>query len=1562
MAVPPPLLDDRELKDILQRLKVLAALAFPNGVPEWTPPAAGDAGTMLQRAYARLLELAIFRLNQVPEKNLLAFLDAMGVSLLAPSPARAPLTFGLTKGTPPTLILKGAQAGSKATAELPAVIFETEKGLTVIPAQITQSFTMDPVWDRYTDQTPVLGGQSVIGYTPFVGTQRMPHVLYFGDDALLDFSNGASARLNVSFNIVGRSPAEVAELLAQLPEFLAQLVYQYRSQGTLKTIVPHVLPPTVGAGTGQVEFTISDSIDEEVVQGIGPAGALQTEPNRWLRAVLATPFPDSPVAKALRLLLSTLHVAANGLLPDLAFTNNAPADVTKDFFPFGTAPKVGDTFYIASREALAKPNAIVTLHVVVRPPDAPTLVWEYFDSSRDQWIEFGSLTEKDADEVRSSLGPFPDLPVSDVPFFKNFLKNPFSFIFDGTNGFTTNGRILAIAIGMGQTTVNSVQAVWVRVRLDEGKYLVPPRVKQFLMQVAKSEIRPPTEGFTNRIRKDLNNVFSPFGPEPAEGDIFYFGERTTRGFSNGEKSNASSVSEGADLNAAAAAPAAAATSDPYSVINLDVTLDSTVTENPPRVALRWEFLGRDGWSTIRSAGPELPRVTDNTAAFTKDGTVELRLPLRPASEGKVNDQSGYWVRARILSGDYGRAAEFVPVDPNDPKQGFKLRAGTGNLLPPQIVSLTIGYEAERAPTLVTQNGFLVREETERGGGFAPFVSVRELLPDIYADAEPTLYLGLDAAFPEVPVTLYADVAPRALAGSVIKETRNAPAPSSLLPPLRWEYFNGIAWRELTVFDATNNFTASGTVSFLTPEDIAPLTKFDLTARFWVRARSSRNDPFDSQHLLGIFLNTIPALQAVSVENEIIGSSNEQANQRLNFARPPVLPQEQVYVREPEPPSDTERDRIEEEEGRDAISERLNSNTGETEVWVRWHEIDTFLRSDKHSRHYTLDRITGEIQFGDGVRGVIPPRETNNIAANYRTGGGTNGNVKKGGIAQVKSALVGVGSVLNQVAADGGAEVETISMVEERGPQTLRHRARSVSSGDIEWLARQAAGTRVARSRCLSNVNRDLRFEPGWTTLIIVPGGRETKLSPSSQLVREVEDYLNERAFVGLSQQTPSRINVIGPGYIRVLVAAKIVPQDIGEAESLKQLLVATMQAFLHPLTGGPNGTGWEFGRDVYASEIAQALEAVNSVNHVETLRLIPNVVQHRLTFVSPRAPVNALPAGSEVITPDRRKAALLAETVPAGAAVERIKIKGFKEGDLITRVRDFLVTSMNPTSGGFRIGVTRLDGNQAVADTVGFPLGSLITSFDGATRLRLAAAIPRVRAGVSLPIIEIMIEDSDAARDLSGAVSGGESVVLTVFYPFPMKVTSTRLETITLSVQAVNGPNINVATFNSPTAVTPRNSVVSAFDDTRRARLAADIGDSETRLKTISVEETAFADSLRPGDELEVHTPAQTLNIEPYEAEVEFPATSLIATLDNRVRLPLLEQLVAKQSVTAITLHDFISTDAVSVNRRDGIESLSGLTIATVEPLADIVFLDDNFLVYSDSHRLTIVGEATDEN
>lgn len=54
------------------------------------------------------------------------------------------------------------------------------------------------------------------------------------------------------------------------------------------------------------------------------------------------------------------------------------------------------------------------------------------------------------------------------------------------------------------------------------------------------------------------------------------------------------------------------------------------------------------------------------------------------------------------------------------------------------------------------------------------------------------------------------------------------------------------------------------------------------------------------------------------------------------------------------------------------------------TWVEWREVEDLSQSDGESRHYTIDRETGVILFGDGMHGKIPPAG-GDIAASYRCG-------------------------------------------------------------------------------------------------------------------------------------------------------------------------------------------------------------------------------------------------------------------------------------------------------------------------------------------------------------------------------------------------------------------------------------------------------------------------------------------------------------------------------------------------------------------------------------------------
>jgi hypothetical protein len=116
----------------------------------------------------------------------------------------------------------------------------------------------------------------------------------------------------------------------------------------------------------------------------------------------------------------------------------------------------------------------------------------------------------------------------------------------------------------------------------------------------------------------------------------------------------------------------------------------------------------------------------------------------------------------------------------------------------------------------------------------------------------------------------------------------------------------------------------------------------------------------------------------------------------------------------------------------------------------------------------------------------------------------------------------------------------------------------------------------------------------------MPQSQDPQPQPSFGLRRQVQNYLAARVPAAISEQ----IFVTGPTYLPIGVEAVVAPADASAAGAVFEEVTETLEAFLHPLTGGPEGTGWPFGRDVYLSDVAAVLEAVEGVDYVETLNLL----------------------------------------------------------------------------------------------------------------------------------------------------------------------------------------------------------------------------------------------------------------------------------------------------------------------------------------------------------------------
>jgi hypothetical protein len=595
---------------------------------------------------------------------------------------------------------------------------------------------------------------------------------------------------------------------------------------------------------------------------------------------------------------------------------------------------------------------------------------------------------------------------------------------------------------------------------------------------------------------------------------------------------------------------------------------------------------------------------------------------------EIGGQENYWIRVRLINGDYGREVFFV-----DRQTG---QVTSNPQFTPPLIKLAINYEPAAAflDHCLTFNNQEYADQTESSKTdlkrFKPFLAMD--------DENQALYLGFNQAPLKGPISIFFSLEEQ----EYTEENR---------PRMVWEYFRKRAgaaegeWTRLAVTDDTNNLTESGTLEFIGPSDFAQDLRFGQTL-YWIRAvdvedtfqaqtpststvqSSLRESPSHSTasaklppcperlelfhpsfsradrdtapapQVKGLYLNTAWAIQAETMQDEILGSSTGIADQIFTLAKFPVI-EEEIWVNEfgalteSERKTLTENTEIDKEEVQDAEGNVIA-------FWILWLPVDDLTDAKETDRVYAIDRTFGQIQFGDGVQGVVPPIGRDNITATYRAGGGVQGNVGASQITGLRTTIPFVESINNPEPAGGGSDTETVESVLERGPQMIKNRGRAVTAEDFEWLTREASQA-IARVKCLPTFNDQGTFETNWVTVIIVPESTEPRPMPTPQLRTRVEQYLRERS--ANVTVFPTHIQVTGPTYIEVNVTADLFPLTIDLAPSVETEALNQLAQFLHPLTGGYEGSGWEFGRLPCLSDFYALLEDITGVDHVENLSM-----------------------------------------------------------------------------------------------------------------------------------------------------------------------------------------------------------------------------------------------------------------------------------------------------------------------------------------------------------------------
>lgn len=626
------------------------------------------------------------------------------------------------------------------------------------------------------------------------------------------------------------------------------------------------------------------------------------------------------------------------------------------------------------------------------------------------------------------------------------------------------------------------------------------------------------------------------------------------------------------------------------------------------LVLSWESWDGKQWRELGRSTPTNPNLTnvsgfsDDSKAFTSYTSVSNLLQasarflvqnwMQPLLLG---NQSGRVVRVRILKGNYGLSSrtEQVVVTPSDSNasyynllpenaqgQKIQMRWIDATFAPPILKALSFAYDTSAAsPVLpsrcLTEDDFQWRDLSEKARSSTLAQAPLTILeanagnsPDDAGSAStrPSLYLGFEQVLPNQNISLYFQVQPGQSGLSPASSTGGEPR-------LEWSYLSTSGWKGLSVEDETRALRSRGLVRFVGPEDGA-LGRVAGKLKAWLRITWEAGSYAEPPRLMQISPNTV-WVENSQVRQEVLGSGTEQAGLTLKTSATPVL-----------------------EGARLEIDEKGNG------LWLPWTEVTDFYRSGADDRHFRLNALTGQLQFGDGRQGRLPPRGTNNIRISYRFGGGAAGNVPAGSLTQLARPVPFVAQISHSEPGVGGADPETSSAFFRRGAASLRHQGRAVTASDFEDLSRELLPdlARVyARTPLFDPISlpetHESNADAGKVVVVIVPNSPQPRPIPETGLLQWLEEALRARSLTGVE------IVCQAPQWVSVSVDALIVPDSEAVAGRARYQALQAIQRFLHPLTGGPDGNGWPFGALPHQSDLHSLLTSVPGIRSLRALSL-----------------------------------------------------------------------------------------------------------------------------------------------------------------------------------------------------------------------------------------------------------------------------------------------------------------------------------------------------------------------
>lgn len=591
--------------------------------------------------------------------------------------------------------------------------------------------------------------------------------------------------------------------------------------------------------------------------------------------------------------------------------------------------------------------------------------------------------------------------------------------------------------------------------------------------------------------------------------------------------------------------------------------------------VKWEYWNGKGWARL-----EVEDKGEQFFRINKDFDTRRELKFKCPNDIKsvsVGSSEGYFIRARV----------------SKMNERFNFFA---NYITPYVDDLKLEYDYEGSEHKF--NNLIVKSDL-----FDRVVNLSDkglctILEKYICDC-PAMYLCLSRPLVQGMIRIFLD----------IEEGIHR-----FNPVLKWEYLakssdGGQEWKHIDVMDATDNFAHSEMVTIIGKNNFKESEIFGSNGYF-IRILNPDGKYSDTSNITSrpiindIKFNAVRVIQRDTRPPEYFSIERDQENKLCKLSRLNVASVE-VWVNEIGVISDFEQDMFINHFSDECEAEY--DEVGRLEnLWIKWKAVPNLVAYGMDDRVYEVDYSKGEVLFGNGKNGKIPPEQYNeSIKIKYSICNGSKGNISANKIDDFANVISRVSKVRNPAPIMGGVDRETIDGAARRMFSQVSGGNRLVSLDDFEDSI-CFNDRNIYKVRCLSHVDEQGKPCMGVTSIAVLPRVYMQGYEKFQGIKNRIWQFIDEKAPAPLSNST--RLRVFEVSYVETSVSVDVVIDDFNSYQSVYNGIESKLEIFLDPVKGNFSGKGWNIGQFPRKEFIYNYIKTVPKIKWIKNINIFTKLV------------------------------------------------------------------------------------------------------------------------------------------------------------------------------------------------------------------------------------------------------------------------------------------------------------------------------------------------------------------